>query len=315
MKFKTILLFSALCACLASRTVSAETLRVGYNNWVGFIPFFVALEKGDFEKAGLTVEAKSFDAPGDGLVPLLANRLDVHFTTADAVVLRAGAAPGMFKIIGLVDTSAGADAIASAKGIASVADLKGKKIGVTLNECGHLLLVKALQKNGLTEKDVELINMTPDLAGTALSAGKVDAAVTWEPWISQIIGTGGTKLYSTADEPGLILDCIAVSKKSMKKKQAEIQTFMDIIYKRMDFVLSNPKEASEIAAPMIDIPAEEIEAILTEIELYSAAASVENMHGTALEAASEVSSFLLSKDMIPKSVDVAGLMDTSFLAK
>lgn len=287
--------------------------KVGYNNWVGFIGFFVAQEQGYFEEAGLDVQAVSFGAPGEGIVPLINGNLDAHFTTADSVITRLDKAPDSMKIVYLVDTSNGADALVAADGIESVADLKGKKVAVTVGECNHLLLAKALESAGLTEDDIMLANMDPDAAGAALKAGSVDAAVTWEPWISTIISTGGEAIYSSANVPNLILDCVAVSEATLAEKGEATQAFIDALSRGQAFVAAHPSEASAMIADVIDWSAEDIEATLPTITLYGAAENEAQMTGGSALVAKELASFFKEKDITDSEVDVTHLFDTRFV--
>lgn len=301
---------------LSSSLHAADKLtpyKVGYNNWVGFIGFFVAQEQGYFEEAGLDVQAVSFGAPGEGIVPLINGNLDAHFTTADSVITRLDKAPDSMKIVYLVDTSNGADALVAADGIESVADLKGKKVAVTVGECNHLLLAKALESAGLTEDDIILANMDPDAAGAALKAGSVDAAVTWEPWISTIISTGGEAIYSSANVPNLILDCVAVSEATLADKGEATQAFIDALSRGQAFVAAHPGEASAMIADVIDWSAEDIEATLPTITLYGAAENEAQMTGGSALVAKELASFFKEKDITDSEVDVTDLFDTRFV--
>ena len=77
------------------------------------------------------------------------------------------------------------------------------------------MLQKALEKAGLTEKDIQLVNMNPDDAGAAFAAGKIDVAVTWEPWITKASGDKkGHVIFSSKETPNLILDVLAISTKT-----------------------------------------------------------------------------------------------------
>ena len=85
------------------------------------------------------------------------------------------------KIFSAVDESNGADGIIARNSIKNLADLKGKKVGVALNQTTHYLLQKALDKVGLSDNDLELVNMSSSDAGAAFITGELDAAVKWEP--------------------------------------------------------------------------------------------------------------------------------------
>ena len=303
----------SLLAQVSSGAEEPKPYRVGYNNWIGFISFFIAQERGDFKKAGLNVVGSSFDAPGAGLVPLLSGSLDAHLTTLDAVIMAADKAPGQLKIVGLVDTSKGADAVIGSAKLKSTADLKGKKIGVTLGECGHILLSKALASAGLKETDATLVNMSPDAAGTALKAGQIDAAVTWEPWITQLIGDGGHAIYTTEKTPNLLLDCVAVTTGGMKSKAAETKIFLAVMDEVTKFVLAEPAKAAVIAAPLFELPAAEIEGMLKKLTLYDSAAAKQQMAGPVSEAGVEIAEFFKAQKIVQSPADVKSLIDTSLL--
>jgi len=220
---------AALMAQIApARAADLKPYRVGFNAWIGYIAFFVAQDKGFFKQEGLDVQAKSFSAPGDGLKPLLSGDLDASLSTADSVLTVLDKAPGQLKIVYLIDTSSGADAVLAKKDISDVHSMKGKKVAATLGQCNQLLLEKALEKAGLSDKDIQLVNMNPDDAGAAFAAGKIDVAVTWEPWITKASGDKGAGhvIFSSKETPNLILDVVAVSAKTAKSKPAETKAFL-----------------------------------------------------------------------------------------
>lgn len=68
-----------------------------------------------------------------------------------------------------------------------------------------MFLLKILEENNMTVDDVNFVNMTINDAGPAFIAGSIDAAVLWEPTLSTAIGAGGKLLYSTKEEPGLMV--------------------------------------------------------------------------------------------------------------
>src|SRR5882724_7036584 len=194
--------------------------KVGFNAWIGSIGFFVAKDKGFFKEEGLDLQTKSFSSPGDGLKPVLSGDLDAVLSTADSVLTVLDKAPGQLKIVYLTDTSAGADAILAKKEIADIKAIKGKKVAATLGQCNQLLLEKALERAGLTDADIQLVNMNPDDAGAAFAAGQIDVAVTWEPWITKVAGEKkGHVIWSSKETPNLILDILAINAKT--KKTAE----------------------------------------------------------------------------------------------
>ncbi len=301
------------CALLTPlHAEESKPYRVGYNNWIGFIAFFTAQENGSFEKAGLNVVGKSFSAPGEGLVPLLSGDLDAHLTTLDSVILKSAQAPGKISIVGLVDTSNGADALVAKKSIDQLAKLKGAKIAVTVGECNDVLLAKALEKANLKREDVQIVSLDPDAAGAALKAGSVDACVTWEPWITQLAGESGANvLFSTADVPNLLLDCVAAPAKD--PRAADTRTFLKVLSETTEFVKKNPEAAAKLISDKLELPADEIVEMLKKLELYDAAQSKTQMATSIPAIGAELVAFFKAQGSISEDVDVTKILDPSFL--
>ena len=293
---------------------SAEPYRVGYNNWIGYVALFVAQEKGYFAEEGIDLQLSSFSAPGEGLKPLLNGDLDAHMTTADSVIIALDKAPGQLKIVYLTDTSSGADAIVARKGIAKVEDLKGKTVAATVGECNELLLSLALEKSGMTEADVNLTNMNPDDAGAAFAAGKLDAAVTWEPWITQVAAEEkGHVIFSSADVPNLILDVVAISTKTAKQKPELTRKFIRALNKANELAMKDPAQASKLAAKALEMKPAEIAEMLPKVTLYGAAENKKQMSGAAREPSAQIAEFFHAKGVNGSVVEVDGIYDASWL--
>lgn len=314
MRFIVTVLMLTAVSTASSYAGELETYRVGYNNWIGYIALFVAEEKGFFEEEGIKVVKTSFSAPGDGLKPLLLGNLDAHFTTVDSVVIALDKSPGNLKVVYLTDTSAGADAIIAKTEIKSAKDLKGKKVAATLGECNHLLLVKALESVGLTEADVNLVSMNPDDSGAAFAAGQLDAAATWEPWISQVQGEKkGHVIYSTKDAPNLILDCVAISAKTASKKASATKAFLRALNKANELAMTHPAEAAALATKALEMPPADIEVMLKQVILYGVAENIKQLEGGALAPTAELAAFFKSVDANESIVDEKTVFDSQYI--
>ena len=105
-----------------------------------------------------------------------------------------------------------ADAIITAGGVGSVADLKGKQVAFEEGTTSDILLNYALAANGMSIADIEKVPMPAADAGAALLAERVPVAVTYEPYISLAKAQSDkvTLLYSAGENPGLISDVFIV---------------------------------------------------------------------------------------------------------
>jgi NitT/TauT family transport system substrate-binding protein len=305
---------SSALAVSAQAGPALKPYKVGFNAWIGSIAFFVAQQKGFFKEEGLDVQTKSFSSPGDGLKPLLSNDLDAVLSTADCVLTVVDKAPGQLKIVYLTDTSSGADAIVAKKDIPNIKAMKGRKVAATLGQCNQLLLDKALEKAGLTEKDINLVNMNPDDAGAAFAAGQIDVAVTWEPWITKVSGEKkGHVIFSSKETPLLILDVLAVNTKGAAKKSAETRAFLRALNRGYEFVQTHRDEAVALAGKALEQKPDEVKPMLDKVDLYSPQKNLELLAGPAAAASKQVAQFFKDHKVNDTLVDTSTLFDAQYL--
>ena len=177
MKLKAVCL--TLAVALAASVLHAETLKIGYSDWPGYTVLEVAKQKGWFKDAGIDVELVWFDYL-PSLDAFTAKKIDgVMVVATDALVNGANGAKS--KIIALLDYSEGSDMIIGKPGINSIKDLKGQKVGVEVTLVEHLLLLRALEANGMKQSDVELVNTPTNETPQTLASGKVAAVGAWYP--------------------------------------------------------------------------------------------------------------------------------------
>src|SRR5882672_11822412 len=189
----------------------AAPIKLAYSDWPGYTVMEVAKQKGWFKDAGLEVEMVWFEYL-PSIDAFSAGKIDgVCVVATDALVNGANGAKS--KIIALLDYSDGSDMIVGAPGVNSIKDLKGKKVGIEVTLVEHLLLLKALEANGMTQDDVDLVNTATDKTPETLASGKVSAIGAWYPISGQALKqvAGSKKLFTSAEAKGLIYDVLAVS--------------------------------------------------------------------------------------------------------
>jgi NitT/TauT family transport system substrate-binding protein len=233
MKLKSTLL--AAFVALAT-TLHAATLKIGYSDWPGFTVLEVAKQKGWFKDAGLDVELVWFDYL-PSLDAFAAGKIDaVTAVGTDALVNGANGAKS--KLIALLDYSEGSDMIIGAPGVNSIKDLKGKKVAIEVTLVEHLLLLKALEANGMKQSDVELVKTATNDTPQTLASGKVAAIGAWYPVSGQALKqvAGSKKLFTSAEAKGLIYDVLSVSPTSFAKNKEAWTKIAGIYYKCVDYL-------------------------------------------------------------------------------
>ena len=238
---------------------NAEPLKIGYSDWPGWVAWEVAVDKGWFKEAGVDVSFEWFDYVAS-MDAFAAGQLDaVSMTNGDALVTGATGAKSVMILMN--DYSNGNDMVIGAPGIGSVKDLKGKKVGVEVGFVGHLLLLNALEKSGLTEADVELVNVPTNETPQVLASGEVDAIVAWQPSSGSALELvpGSKAIYTSADEPGLIYDLLCVSPASLAANRDDWKKVVDVWFRVFDYIKDPATfdDAVKIMASRVGLPPED----------------------------------------------------------
>ena len=248
---KGIRLFTAALLAaliLGIGAAGAEQLKIGHSTWVGYGPLFIARDKGFFKEEGVEVELVNMEDVKIRAAALVAGKLDAMATTVDTVLLYLKPNVKLVYLFAL-DDSKGGDGIVANKDIKSIADLKGKKVAFTEGSVSQFYINVLLKKAGLSQADIEIVNMTAGDAGSAFVTGKVDAAVTWEPWLSRGKATDhGHLLADSSTTPGLITDIITASPETVASRQDEFRALYRGWVRAVEFAKTNPDEANAIMA-------------------------------------------------------------------
>ncbi len=243
---------------VASWGAEKPVLRIGYSDWPGWVAWEIAQKKGFFEKHGVNVSLQWFEY-GPQMDAFAVGRIDaMGISNGDSMVLNASGARNIIILVN--DYSNGNDKIVGVPSIESITGLKGKKIGVEVGCLSHMLLLNALTKNGMTEKDVTLVNMPTHQAAQTLASGGVSAIVAWQPNSGAALDLvkGSKELYTSANEPGIIYDTLSVSAESLLKYREEWGKVVAAWYDVIDY-LNDPKnlpEALNIMAARVGVTPE-----------------------------------------------------------
>lgn len=302
-----------LTGCGEKRKSEENTaITMASNPFVGLAPVYVAMDKGFFEECGIDFFMVDFDDSTSSCSALLANKVDLAYVTLDAAIIAESQnQEDMLKVTSVIDESAGADGILVKNDITSIADLKGKTIGVSINQTSHYLLHQALEEEGLTDSDVNLVNMTSSDAGVSFIGGALDAAVTWEPYLSNAVNEGaGKMIFSSADAPGAIVDVIAVG---TENQDAEwLESVNKAIQMGLDYLNNETthEEAVKIISNHLEVEPDEVESMLSTIKLYGNNESKEAMQESGLlySAIKDISEFYLNKEIIENNVEPSELL-------
>jgi len=308
----------AASASASATPTSPVTLRVGHDLWVGYSGVFLAKELGYFREVGIELELKPFSNPGDTLPALVSDQLDVGLTTLQNLAVLNGNGDSDVVAIAVLDSSNGADAIVARKSIKSFAELKSKKVALTLGEVNHFLFLVGAKRAGLDASAIKITSMSADDAGAAFVAGKVDAAVTWEPWVTKAIKSGGHVIFTSADVPDTIMDSVAVRRAKLQGKDSTYKAFLSAIDKGVAYLRSEPDKAATLIGKYLNAPADDVKGMLSGDKIYGLADNQKlfgtpSAPGPAYQSMKSVVEFALESKLIKKAPDANKLFEPSLV--
>ncbi|MEH7124735.1 ABC transporter substrate-binding protein [Bacillus sp. JJ1532] len=321
----SFMLLLALAACgkeeaanKAGGEKSSQPLRVTLPTWTGYGPLFLAKEKGFFEKNGVNVELSIIEGLGERKQALAGGKIDGMATALDVQVTLA-AADIPVRVVWLLDDSYGGDGILVKNDIQDVKDLKGKQVAFEVGSTSHMLALTALKQGGLTESDIEVVQMSAGDAGAAFAAGKVDAAITWEPWLTKGAEANGKVLLTTKDLPGIIVDTISFKEDIIKNRPEDVKAFVKAMGEAMDYWKENKKEANEIMAKGLNIDVAEFEATETGLKFMTKEDNEklfgsESSKGSIYQSTENAIKFYLEQKLIDKEPKAEDVLNGSFVS-
>ncbi len=310
----------------ASSTGSTPgAVTIGYSDWPGWTAWAIADRQGFFKKHNVSVSLKWFPNYTDSLNAFAANQVDANCQTWSDTMgpLAQGQAA---KVVLINDNSAGNDAVVAGPGIHSIKDLKGKKVATELGTVEQFLLDKALAANGMTEKDIQYVNIKVQDCPGAMIAKTVDAVAVWEPNKSQLLAKlpGSHVIFDSRALPGQIPDLLVFQGKFVDAHRPEVQGIVDAWYDSMAWWRAHPDDAVKIMADTAKdpgTPAEQAAFYKSFIQgtrifdgAEAQAAFTQSAKPTSLYSSGpSITQFLLAQKQIPKLPDFAAAIDPSFI--
>lgn len=316
-----VLLFAWFAMTATASAVFADPVKVGLQPWLGYGPLWVAKEKGYFQKYGVDVALTTFNWDQDMTAALASGNLDVIAGATNGVITNFNQGVDQKGFL-IMDVSFQADAVIAAGGIADVAALKGKKVAFESGSTSDLLINYALKVNSMKLTDIEHVPMGASEAGLALVAGRVDAAVTYEPYISAALvhGPEAKIIYTAAEKPGLISDVLSAKAEWIKAHPAEVNGLIRAWDDAITFIRANPVEGGDIIAKAVGASPGEFEPAFKGVKLYSVAENVTALKGDFQATVTQIAEIMKETNpdeikMIPTAQDILSLENLNELTK
>jgi NitT/TauT family transport system substrate-binding protein len=253
---------SGLAACGGDEDATGSneqtTVRIGTPLWIGVAPLVIADQKGFDTDNGIDLRVQVLEELKDLTSSIGAGRLDGGYGVGPGQALTMMAADIKTRHVLLGDVSLGGDQIVGKSQITSVGDLRGKKVGIETASTGYPMLVYALESNGLTLDDINRVELSGASAPVALNAGRVDAAYTWEPYISTALKKGFRTIYEAGNKPGIISDFLVVRESFAEDNEDAVVALLKTWQAGVEHLRSDREDAYKAVADGMNIPLKDV---------------------------------------------------------
>jgi NitT/TauT family transport system substrate-binding protein len=259
---KRLFRVSALMAGLAVAAVPAlaqnKLIRAdvaGSTTWWGQIPIMVAIDKGFFRDAGLDVTLKPIIASSDRMAAVAAGSVVFSNLGRIAVIANMARSDTSFWYFANIDDSPGNEGCWARPGFTSFQQLRGHKVAA--NTSAEITMDGLLQNAGMTEKDIQFVNLPPDQMAPALAKGDVDAACVWQPLLNglktavpggKLLGLDSAtpigKKFHTMASP----DIVIISRSFVKDHPDAAKRLATALLHGADYANRNPEDTAKTVA-------------------------------------------------------------------
>ena len=295
----------------------ADPIRIAISAWAGVEPLELAKELGYFEKQGVDVEITRFSAYSDSLAALRDGNVDAGMHTLDDS-LRTMSSGKDVRVVLLTDYSFGGDGLVARDGIETLSDLRGARIGVELGTVGHLSVLKILEKTGIQIDEVTLVSIPAWEIQQAMLDGKIDAGVTWEPYLTSTAELiNGHVLITSRDYPETIITTMTFDASVVTSRPKDVQKIVAAYFEAVEYIKQNPQDAYTIMGNAEEVSAEEFASHVEGIKYLDLNNNAElfgtDSNGRIYSITQEISQFLAENNVIKTLPDVQQMLEPQFL--
>jgi NitT/TauT family transport system substrate-binding protein len=295
-------------------SASAQTkVSIGISGWTGFAPLTLAKEAGIFAKNGLDVTIKKIPQASRHLA-IASGDVQCAATTVETWVVWNANGVATTQLFQL-DKSYGADGMVVREATGSIKDLKGKTVAASApGTSPYFVLAWMLKKNGLSIKDVTVVNMEPGPAAQAFIAGQNDAAMTYEPYLSAVRNApqSGKIIATTLDYP-VVMDTFGCTPKFIAENDKAAKALTDSYFEALEMITKEQDKSYGIMGADVKQSAEQFGGSAKYLRWQDKAANKAFFAGPHAQFSKEAADLLLELGVIKAIPDLSKLADTRFI--
>lgn len=304
----------ALALSAAACAPTASTLTLSLHPWPGYEFIYLAQNQGLLARE--IVQLHEVPAATASLRALEAGTADAACITLDEAigVCARGVA---LAVVAVLDFSIGGDALVAAGAIQSLADLRGKTVGVEQTAVGAIMLDAVLSAAALRPQDVRVVYMVPNEHEAAMAAKRADALITYEPVKSRLLQAGAHELYSSARIPDRIVDVLVVRRAVLEQQAPAVRTLVKAHFKALALWRKSPGHYADIMASRLGLTPQQVAATFAQMRMPDAQENRQLLSGTPaplLSTAQRLADTMSKADLLNTKPVLTDLLDARFVA-
>jgi NitT/TauT family transport system substrate-binding protein len=308
-------------AYFSMKKTSHNQVTVGVHSWPGGGMVYIGDKMGFFKEEGIDLVIKKIENFDTKRASLVSGQIDVDVANTLDQLLIYNETGFPAQIMGITDQSNGGDGLVCADSITNIQQLKGKTIAYAEASPSDFFLRYILKINNIDLKTVNFKPVAdPQIAGNAVIAKKVDAAVTYEPWLSQAGKEKGLHvLISTKQYPTLIPGLLIVNGEKAKTNNDIYAKFLKAWFKSVDYYYANKDQSLKIISEGMGMKADEVKDILSVVDIQTKDLNKKLVDKTTAnnlyELLSNINVFWKANGFIKKNLETEKMVNLDLIQK
>lgn len=322
----SVLTGAAIGLSTSPLAVFAQSRAINYGGsaWLGHYPAYLALENGQFADADLKVGWEFFGTSSGRMSALMSGDIDVAGTGVVSAIALMAQGVERFYVIGVPDNFGRVEGLFALEGIESINDLKGKTIGTTFASSAHTLVLDLMAQNGLTERDIDVINIPAPEIPAAIKAGQIDACATWTPYFNTVANLPGVKLIADDTDFSLFKDygvtpgpdVLVVSKRFADRNPEIVKDFVKVYFAAAESLAQDPQAAVPLLSELTQMSAEDQLQTIKDADWYNLAQQQEMIGSDSkfVEGLQKLADMLVEYGQIDRAPVVKNWINSDFIS-
>jgi NitT/TauT family transport system substrate-binding protein len=289
-------------------------VAIGTQPWIGYGPFWIADDQGFDTDHGVDIKLVNFSTDQDLESGFASGKFQAA-NNANNTLIRLADLGLDYKVVLMEDVSLEADAVVSCNpDIKSIEDVEGAKVAFEEFSVSDVLFNYALNEAGLDIDSIDYVPLPAADAGTAAVAGRVDVAVTYEPYLQAAVEEGDNCkiIYTAAENEGLISDALAVNSEFAESDPDAVVGVLQAWGDAVDYYNENPEDAQAIIAENVGESAKALGPSFEGVELFDLQQSQDFLENDYETLWNDIRTIMFDQGQIETEPEVSDYLDTSF---